>query len=113
MNNFTVRLLANALALLLTDQLLGGMELAGFGAALVAALIWGLVNATLKPLLKLLAAPINFLTMGLFTLIINGFLLYIVSQLVNGFSIASFWTAVLAAILLTVFSTILNLVMKN
>lgn len=113
MNGFLVRLLANALALLLVDQLLPGMELAGFGAALVAAVVWGLVNAILKPILKLLAAPINFLTMGLFTLIINGFLLFLVSQIVSGFTIVSFWTAVLAAILLSVFSTILNLAMKN
>ncbi len=113
MNNFTVRLLANSLALLLVDQLLAGMELAGFGAALVAAVLWGVVNATLRPLLGLLAAPITFFTLGLFTLIINGFLLYLVSQIVSGFTIATFWTAVLAAILLSIFSTILNLAMKK
>lgn len=112
MNGFVISLLANSLALLLVDQLLPGMELEGFGAALVAALVWGVVNATLKPILRILAAPLTFLTLGLFALIINGFLLFLVSQLVSGFIISSFWTAVLAAILLSLFSTILNLAMK-
>ncbi|HOB21243.1 MAG: phage holin family protein [Firmicutes bacterium] len=112
MNGFLIRLLANALALLLIDQLVPGMELTGFLSALSAAFLWGLVNAVLRPFLNILAAPINFLTMGLFSLVINGALLFIVSQVVRGFSI-NFGAAVLVAILLSLFSTILNLVLKN
>jgi putative membrane protein len=112
MNDFLIRLLSNALALLLIDQLVEGMKLQGFLSALGAAFLWGLINSVLRPFLNLLAAPINFLTLGLFTFVINGALLYIVSQIVRGFAI-SFGAAIVVTILLSIFSTIVNLLLKK
>jgi putative membrane protein len=103
-----VRLAINAVALLAVAYLLDGVEVAGFGAALIAALLLAVVNVTLRPLLLLLTIPINLVTLGLFTFVINAAMLLLVANLVGGFSIAGFGSALMAALLLSVVSWALN-----
>jgi putative membrane protein len=103
-----VRVGINALALLAAARLLGGVEVQGFEAALVAALVLGLINVTLRPILAVLTIPINIMTLGLFTFVINALMLLIVARVVRGFEIAGFWQAVLAALLLSIVSSLLS-----
>ena len=91
-----------ALAIMVTAYLLPGVQLAGFVPALVAALVLGLVNAFIKPVVVLLTLPLNILTLGLFTLVINALLIMLVSKLVSGFQVQSFWWALVFSVLLTV-----------
>ena len=74
----------------------------------LAALVLGILNAFFKPFLLLLTLPINLLSLGFFTLVINGFLLWVVSGLVSGFEITSFWKAFWAALLISIVSALIN-----
>jgi putative membrane protein len=76
--------------------------------ALLAAAVLGLVNALIRPLLILLTLPVTFLSLGLFILIINGFLFWLVAQVIDGFHVASFWSAVGGAILYSIISWALS-----
>lgn len=98
---FLLSWLIYALAILLTAYLLPGVTLAGFGTALIAALVLGLVNAVLKPILILLTLPINILTLGLFTLVINTLMVLLASAVVKGFDVKTFWWALLFSIILS------------
>ncbi len=91
-----------ALAIMVTAYLLPGVQLSGFVPALVTALALGLVNAIIKPVLLLLTLPLNILTLGLFTLVINAALVLLVSKLVSGFQVQSFWWALVFSVVLTV-----------
>jgi len=75
-------------------------------AALIAAVVLGLINATLKPLLQVLSLPITILTLGIFYLVVNALMLMLVSFLVPGFSISGFWTAFFAAIILSLLNAV-------
>ncbi len=95
-------------AVILTSYLLPGVELKNFWVAILVALVLGLINISLKPVLFILTLPINILTLGLFTLVINALSIKIASWLVDGFSIVNFWTALWFSIVLSIFSFILN-----
>lgn len=97
-----IKWLLAALAIMATAYLLPGVSLSGFVPALVTALVLGLVNAFIKPLLLLLTLPINILTLGLFTLVINALLIMLVSKLVSGFQVQGFWWALAFSVVLTV-----------
>ena len=94
----------NAMALIAVAYLLPGISVAGFGAALIAALVLGLVNTLIRPVLVLLTLPITLLTLGLFILVINGFLFWFVGSVLEGFAVAGFWYGVAGAILYSIFS---------
>ena len=96
--------LINTMALLGTAYLIPGISVSGFYIALIVSVLLGLLNVTFKPILVILTLPINVLTLGLFTFIINGFLLWFVSTFVKGFSVSGFWIAVLGALIISVFS---------
>lgn len=98
-----------ALAIMATAYLLPGVSLSGFVPALVTALVLGLVNAFIKPVLLLLTLPINILTLGLFTLVINALLIMLVSKLVSGFQVQGFWWALVFSVVLTVVNWGLNI----
>ena len=98
-----------ALAIMATAYLLPGVSLSGFVPALVTALVLGLVNAFIKPLLLLLTLPINILTLGLFTLVINALLIMLVSKLVSGFQVQGFWWALAFSVVLTVVNWALSI----
>lgn len=103
-----IRWVINALALYATAWLLDGVHVSGFGAALVAAAILAIVNVVIRPILILLTLPVNILTLGLFTFVINGGMLLLVSRVVRGFEVSGLLTAVVASLILTVISAILN-----
>lgn len=80
--------------------LVPGVTITSFWVALVAAMVFGVINAIVKPLVVALTLPINILTLGLFTLVINALLTLLVASLVPGFAIAGFWVALIFAIVL-------------
>lgn len=90
--------LINALALLALPYVVPSVQVASFGTALVAALILGLVNTLIRPVLVLLTLPATLLTLGLFIFVINGLLFWMVASFVDGFHVAGFWSGVIGAI---------------
>lgn len=95
-----VKWLLSALAIMVAAYLLPGVKIDGFFPAMVAAVVIGLINAFIKPILIILTLPINILTLGLFTLIINAFLVMLASALVPGFDVTGFGWAILFSIVL-------------
>ncbi len=104
--------LISALAILVTAYLLPGVELRGFGTALVVAVVLGIVNAVVKPILVIFTLPITILTLGLFTLVINALLIMLVSSLVSGFKVEGFWTALVFSLVLSVVNFFLHRIFK-
>jgi putative membrane protein len=103
----------NAFALFFVMKLVPGIQIDRFGDLLVATLVIGLLNAFLRPLVILLTLPVTLLTLGLFTLVINGVMFYLASHLVSGFHVTSFGAAFLAALLFSLFSFILNMLFQS
>ena len=99
-----IRWVINALALLALPYLFTSIEVRGFGAALLAALVIGLLNALIRPVLFLLTLPINILTLGLFTFVINAFLFWLAAHALEGFAVAGFWPAFWGAIVYSLIS---------
>ncbi|HJV36309.1 phage holin family protein [Geomonas sp.] len=108
--SFLVHWLIRALAIVITAYLLPGVRLAGFFAALVTALVLGLVNTFIKPLLLFLTLPLNILTLGLLTFVINALLIMLTSALVPGFQVAGFWWALLFSLVLAIINYLLGVV---
>lgn len=96
-----LRIVAVALTLLALPGILPGLSVTDFYAALVAALVLGVINLFVRPVLLLLTLPLTILTLGLFTFVLNGLLLWLVASFVPGFEVAGFLTAFIAALLLT------------
>lgn len=96
-----VQLLLNGLALLLVAAIVEGIHLQGFGTAILAALLLGLINTFIRPLLVLLTLPLTVLTLGLFTLIINAVTFGLTAWLLPGFTVSGFWAAFWGALLLS------------
>lgn len=103
----------NAAALIAVAYFLPGIRLDGFGSALIAALVLGLVNTLIRPILVLLTLPISILTLGLFILVINGFLFWFVGSVLKGFTVADFWYGLGGALLYSVFSWALSSVLPT
>ena len=108
MINVLVRWLLMSLSLLIVSYIVRGFFVTGLGAALVAALIFGFLNATLGMLLKIITFPFTVLTLGVFWFIINAIILEITSALVPGFFIRSFFSALIGAIVLTLVNMLLR-----
>jgi len=89
----------NAVALLAVTWLLPSIQVSGFGAALVAALLLGFINTLVRPVLAILTLPITLLTLGIFYLLLNGLLFWLASALLPGFHVEGFWSAVFGAVL--------------
>lgn len=100
--------LLSASALLLVAQIYSGVELQGFAAAMVAALVIGLFNIFLRPLLVLLTLPVTMLTMGLFLFIINALLFWAAATLLDGFQVRDFAAALLGSLLYSMFSLVID-----
>jgi len=111
--NIIIKWLINTVAVTIAAFLIPGVKLTGLGAALLAAVVLGLVNAVIKPIFIILTLPINILTLGLFTLVINALMVLLVGKLVPGFEIFGFWWAMLFSIILTTVSAILNAMTKE
>ncbi len=108
-----IHIVLSALAVFVTARILPGVALDGFVTALVVAVVLGVVNAVLRPVLLLLTLPINILTLGLFTFVIIGGLVELVSFLVPGFRVASFWWALAFALVLWVVNGFFHLLEKK
>ena len=98
----------SALSLVIVAHIVPGFHVRGFGSALIAALVVGLVNATLGFFLKVLTLPLTFLTLGLFLFVINALMLKLAAALVPGFAVQGFLPALLGAIVLSVVSFVLK-----
>ena len=101
---FLVHWLVIALALWVTAAILPGVGFASTTALAIAAIVLGLVNALVRPVLTILTLPITILTLGLFYLLVNGFVFFLASKIVPGFEVAGFWWAVLGALVVGVIS---------
>ena len=105
--------LINALALMAVAYLMPSVQVSSFGTALVAALVLGLINAFVRPLLVLLTLPVTIVTLGLFILVLNGLLFWMVGSWLQGFAVAGFWAGVFGALLFSLISWLLSaLVLK-
>lgn len=100
--------LLNAIALLAVAYWVPGIHVAGFAAALVAALVIGLVNMFIRPILVLLTLPITLLTLGLFILVINGVLFYFVADWIDGFDVTTLRAGIIGALVYSVLSWLLS-----
>ncbi len=106
---FIIRLIINMVAILIISYLFPKMIwVDGFLAALVAAFLLGIVNTIIRPILVLLTLPLTVVTLGLFLLVINGLMLWLVSALVSGFHVSGFWGAVLGSIFISLVSWLLS-----
>jgi putative membrane protein len=108
MQGLAVRWVMLAGAIVVASYLLDGIEITGFFPALGAAAMLGILNAFLRPILIILTLPINVLSFGLFTFIINALLLKMVSGVIPGFDVHGFWTAVWGSLIITVVNWLLH-----
>lgn len=113
MTQLVLRWVMNSFALFFVMKLVPGIQIDRFRDLLVATLVLGLLNAFLRPIVVLLTLPVTVLTLGLFTLVINGVMFYLAASLVNGFHVTGFGTALVAALLFSLFSFILNVVFQT
>lgn len=107
-----LRILINAAALWVAASVVDGIHAGGVGSILAVAVVFGVVNALVRPLLKLLSCPIIFLTLGLFTLVLNALMLMLTAwvgrQLGIDFTVDTFWAAFLGALIVSIVSTVLS-----
>ena len=97
----------NAVALLIVAYILPGITVASFGSALIAALVLGLLNTLVKPVLVLLTLPITIVTLGLFLLILNGLVFWFAGSVLKGFEVDGFWWAMLGALVYSIVAGLL------
>ncbi len=100
--------IATALSLLIVDLVVPGVNIANFPAALIAALVIGLINGSVKPVLSTLSLPLNFLTLGTFSLVVNGLCFWLASVLVPGFAVRGIIAFLLGPVILSFASTFIN-----
>jgi putative membrane protein len=99
-----------ALAITLLPHILPGVAVSSFYSAVIVAVIFGLLNLIVKPIISLVTLPINMLTLGLFGLVVNGALLYFTASFVDGFTIVSFMIAFMAAVYLAIVNWLAHLI---
>jgi len=108
MNGLLLRWLISTVSIIITAFLLDGLHVSGFFSAFFAAAILGILNAFLRPVLFILTLPINIMSLGLFTFVINAMLLMMVSGVIPGFHVAGFWSALFGALLISIVSWLLT-----
>jgi len=113
MRGILLRWLILTAAILLAAYLLDGIEVRDFFSAFLAAAVLGILNAFFRPLLLLLTLPLNILSLGLFTFVINALLLKMASGVIDGFEVHGFWTALFGALIITLVSGLLNTLIVN
>ncbi|KAB7732116.1 phage holin family protein [Rudanella paleaurantiibacter] len=107
-----IRILISAVAVYIASQFIPGITVNGFGAAIIVAIVLGLLNAFLKPILVLLTIPITILTLGLFYLVINVIMVYLADSLVAGFDVSGFFAALLFSIVVSIVTWIIDAVVN-
>ena len=108
MSGILIRCLTTTGAIILTAYVLSGIHVDGFLTALLAAAILGILNALFRPIALLITLPINVLSLGLFTFIINAFMLKMASAVISGFDVHGFGSAILGSLMISVISWLLN-----
>ncbi len=102
--------LINALALLIITHLVPSIQISGFGTALLVAVVLGLLNASLRWVLIILTLPVNILTLGLFTFVINALMFWLCAAMLKGFEVSGFWSAFVGSLLYSFVSWLLSAV---
>ncbi len=97
--------------LLLLPHIVSGIVVSGWYAAIVVALLWGIIGVTLKPVLKVLTLPINLLTLGLFSFVLNALLFWLLATFVKGFAVAGFVPALEGSVVLALVSWVVSAVL--
>lgn len=113
MRGLLFRWLVNAGGLLLVSYLFDGIQVAGLGWALIAALFLGVVNALIRPVVLILTLPINILSLGLFTFVVNALMLWLVGNLLAGFRVDGFWPALGGSLVLSLISFAINTLVND
>ena len=108
MRGFLIRAAVVALGLWLASQIVPGVEIRSTGSLIAAALLLGVVNAVVRPILVILTFPITLLTLGLFLLVINGLMIELVSHFLSGFVVDGLWPAILCAVVVSVTSWLMS-----
>jgi putative membrane protein len=106
--SWIIRFLLNGLAVFLTAYLLPGVDVDGYSSALIVALVISLANILVKPILVILTIPITIITFGLFLLVINALIILLADYLVDGFSVDTFWWALLFSLIMSVFNSLFD-----
>ncbi|MBF61255.1 MAG: hypothetical protein CMP05_04575 [Xanthomarina sp.] len=111
--NLIVRVLLTAIAVVLLAKLLPGVAVEGFTSAIVVAIVIGLLNVFVKPILVILTLPITVVTLGLFLLVINAGIILLADNFIDGFTVTGFWVALLFSLLLSFLQSILFSMLKE
>lgn len=106
--NWIIRLLLNAVAVVLTAYLLPGVDVTDYWTALIVAIVLVVANVVVKPVLVILTIPITIVTLGLFLLVINALIILMADYLVDGFSVNGFWWALLFSLILSIFNSLFD-----
>ena len=113
MINLLVRFLLNGVAVLTTAYLLPGVEVKNYETALITALVLSIANVVVKPILIVFTIPITVVTLGLFLLVINALVVLLVDYLVDGFTVDNFWWALAFSLIMSIFNSIINDILKD
>lgn len=113
MARLLLKWMLNSFALFLVMNLVPGIQIDHFRDLLVGALVIGLLNTFFRPIIILLTLPVTLVTLGLFTLVINGFMFYLAAHLVTGFHVSGFLAAFVAALFFSLFSFVLNMLFQT
>jgi putative membrane protein len=112
--NLIIRLLVNAVALWVAAQVVDGIELPEeVGSVLLVAIVFGLVNALIKPLVFVLSLPVVLLTLGLFTIVINALMLMLTDWLMDSLTVSGFWAALLGSLLISLVSLAFSVILPD
>jgi len=113
MKYFLLRLVINIFALGAADWLVSGIHVDSYGSLIWTAIVVGLLNALIKPILFLFTLPLTLFTLGLFTFVINGFILWLAGELVSGFHVDNFGAGILGAIVVSFISFFMNWLLQD
>lgn len=111
--HFLVNLAVHILAVAATAALLPGVGIDTLWTLILVTIVLGVLNTVIKPLLNLLTLPLNILSLGLFSLIVNGFLIWVITRIVPGFTVANFWWAVAFSVVISLVGWFLHLISKE
>lgn len=103
-----VNVIVNALAVIVASYIIPGVSVAGFMDAVVASIVLGIVNLFIRPLILLFTLPLNILTLGLFTLVVNAFMVLIVARIVPGFNVSGLLSALLFSLALSLVNAVIH-----
>lgn len=113
MKGILIRFVVTGVAVLLATEIVPGIRVESFSAGLAAVIVFALLNAVVRPVLYLLSLPLIIVTLGLFMVVINALLLQFVAWLVRGFVVEGFWPSIWGALLISVVSTLMNLLVSD